>query len=410
VPTRRSRLFDLPKPVWLLGGVSLATDAASEAIYSLLPFFLTQMLGASAASLGIIEGAAEAANSLLKIVSGWMADRMRRKRPLVLLGYGLSSLVRPLIALTTTWTQVLAVRVIDRVGKGARGAPRDAMLAGWATPTTRGRVYGLQRGMDHLGAVIGPALATLFLVTFPGQYRTLFLWTIVPGVIAVVLILFVHEDETVEVPPTAREARAAAADGARLATAGALPRRFHLFIAVLTLFTLGNSSDAFLLLRLTDAAGSARFVPLMWSALHVVKATVSIGSGGWSDRIGRRSVIATGWLVYAVVYGGFALSARLPALLFWFLVYGFYFGFAEGTEKALVADLAPASRRGTAFGIYNAVQGLGALAASVLFGAIWTWYGAAAAFGLGAGLALVATALLVLVVPGRVEGVGRVQL
>src|SRR5947209_10321509 len=184
----------------------------------------------------------------------------------------------------------------------ATDAARDAMLAVWATPTTRGRVYGLQRGMDHLGAVVGPALATLFLVFYPGQYRTLFLWTIVPGAIAVALIFLVPEVETrVEWQSTGgRDHGTPAADAV-------LPARFHAFIVVLALFMLGNSSDAFLLLRLTDAAGSARFVPLMWSALHIVKATVSIASGGWSDRVGRRTVIATGWLVYALAYAGFAM-------------------------------------------------------------------------------------------------------
>src|SRR5262245_14385002 len=166
------RTSRIPRPVWIFGWISLATDAASEAIYSLLPFFLTQVLGATAVSLGIVEGGAEAVNSLLKIVSGQLADRTRRKRRLVLAGYSISSAVRPLMAFGMTWTHVFAVRVADRVGKGIRGAPRDAMLAAWATPTTRGRVYGLQRGMDHLGAVVGPALATVFLVLYPGQYRT----------------------------------------------------------------------------------------------------------------------------------------------------------------------------------------------------------------------------------------------
>jgi len=168
---------------------------------------------------------------------------------------------------------------------------------------------------------------------------------------------------------------------------------------VLALFTLGNSTDAFLLLRLTDAAGTVRYVPLMWSALHIVKAIVSVVGGSWSDRVGRRTVIAIGWLIYAIVYAGFALSTSLTALLAWFMIYGFYFGFAEGTEKALVADLAPAARSGTAFGIYNAVTGLGALAASIVFGLIWTAYGPSAAFAVGAGLALFATALLFVVVP-----------
>jgi MFS family permease len=387
-----------------MGWVSLATDSATEAIYPLLPFFLTRVLGADAVSLGIVEGAAEATNSVLKIVSGWLADRSRAKRPLVLLGYGLSSAVRPLIGITKTWMQVFTVRVLDRVGKGVRGAPRDAMLAMWTTPTTRGKVYGFHRAMDHLGAVIGPAAATLFLWWYPGEYRRLFALTIVPGAIAVLLILFIKERREVRLKADARSGTVPSdVVSADLHTDAPLPRRFNLFMLVLALFTLGNSSDAFLLLRLTDVAGSVRFIPLMWSALHVVKASVSVIGGGWSDRVGRRAVIAIGWLVYAAVYVGFAVSASLPVLLGWFLVYGLYFGFAEGTEKALVADLAPASRRGFAFGVYTAVQGLGALAASVLFGAIWKVSGAAAAFGMGAALALGATGLLFVVIPARIS-------
>jgi len=394
-------MFGFPRAVWLLGWVSLATDSATEAIYPLLPFFLTRVLGAGAVSLGIVEGAAEAVNSVLKIISGRIADRSRRKRPLVLFGYSVSSLARPFIAVTTTWTQVFAVRVLDRIGKGVRGAPRDALLAMWATPTTRGKVYGFHRAMDHAGAVIGPALASAFLFFYPGQYRTLFALTIIPGAIAVALVFLVPERESDVAQPSAVAQPFRAADRnaglkphAAPDEATPLPREFTRFMLVLTLFTLGNSTDAFLLLKLTDAAGSAQFIPLMWSALHVVKAVVSVFGGSWSDRIGRRAVIAIGWIVYAAVYAGFALSATLPALVAWFLVYGFYFGFAEGTEKALVADLAPSSRRGFAFGVYTAVQGLGALAASILFGLIWNAYGAAVAFGVGAALALVATVLL----------------
>ena len=326
-----------------------------------------------------------------------MADRSRRKRPLVLLGYGVSSIARPFIAITTTWTQVFLVRVLDRVGKGVRGAPRDAMLATWTTPTTRGKVYGFHRSMDHIGAVVGPALASLFLWFYPEEYRTLFALTIVPGAIAVTLIFFVSERSVDGGPPAEREALRSSVE--IHPSEGGLPREFTAFMLVLTLFTLGNSTDAFLLLKLTDVAGTARFVPLMWAALHVVKAAVSVVGGGWSDRIGRRTVIAIGWLVYAVVYAGFAISSELSALFAWFLLYGFYFGFAEGTEKALVADLTPAARRGFAFGVYNAVQGLGGLAASVVFGLVWRSYGAAAAFGLGATLALAATAALFLAVP-----------
>lgn len=419
--------FDLPRTVWLLGWVSLATDSATEAIYPLLPFFLTQVLGAGAVSLGVVEGAAEAVNSLLKIWSGRTADCRPAKRPLVLAGYSISSLARPLIAIAQSWTHVFAIRVVDRVGKGIRSAPRDAILATAATPETRGRVFGFHRAMDHAGAVLGPVFATVFLFFYPGQYRTLFSLTIIPGLAAIALILFVREDHpnaaTVrgrsqsdsdahrgefkskadarggpsdtrggQLPPSLKPRRPADA----LAEAGqpALPGELRSFLLVLALFTLGNSTDAFLLLKLTDAAGGTQYIPLIWAALHVVKSVSSVIGGGWSDRVGRRGVIATGWLVYAAVYIGFAVSSTLPALLAWFMVYGLYFGLTEGTEKALVADLAPASARGYAFGLYNAVLGIGALLASVLFGLLWTAFGSAVAFGTGAALALAATAWL----------------
>ena len=387
-------MFGLPRAVWLLGWVSLATDAASESVYPLLPFFLTSVLGAGAVSLGLIEGAAEAVNSLLKILSGRHADKSRAQRPLVLLGYSVSSAAKPLMALVTLPIQAFVVRILDRLGKGVRSSPRDAMLASWATSETRGRVYGVHQAMDNLGAVIGPVLATLFLLGYPGRYRTLFGLTIIPGAISVLLIFLIPErrDDDVRLKPDATKKVAPAASDS--SPTDVLHPRFTRFMAILTIFSLGNSTDAFLLLRLTDAAGSAKFVPLMWAGIHVVKAAVSFVGGGWSDRIGRRAVISIGWIVYAIVYAGFAMSTTLTALLSWFLVYGFYFGFAEGTEKALVADLAPASHRGTAFGVYNAIVGLGALLASIVFGLLWTWFGVTVAFGTGAVLAFVATALL----------------
>src|SRR3954466_5047505 len=235
-------MSNLPRPVWLLGWVSLATDAATELVYPLLPFFLTRVLNAGAVSLGVIEGAAEATNSLLKIWAGRAADRSTKKRPLVVLGYSVSSLPRPFIALTATWTQVLAVRIFDRVGKGVRSAPRDAMLAAWATPDTRGKVYGFHRGMDHVGAIIGPLLASAYLFFYPDSYRTLFALTIVPGAIAVALIFLIEE-------PASPQPATVDAGGAS-ASATPLPPSLTKFMWVLSLFTLGNSTDAFLLLRL----------------------------------------------------------------------------------------------------------------------------------------------------------------
>lgn len=370
--------------------MSFFTDTASEMVYPLLPLFLTQVLGAGAMSLGIIEGVAEAANSVLKIASGWMADRTGTPKKLVLAGYGISSLVRPLMGIVTSWPQVLALRFTDRLGKGIRTSPRDAMLARFAPEKTRGRVYGFHRAMDHAGAVAGPIVATIYLYFHPAAYRSLFAWTLVPGLI-VIAILIRLPDLRLE---TAKD-RASRTPG-MAGAAEPFPRRFYLAMSVITIFSLGNASDAFLLLRLNDLGVAVVWIPLLWSGLHVVKMTSSVVGGMLSDRFGRRTMIAVGYLWYAVIYGAFAWLTSLPAIIATFLAYGLYFGFTEGVEKAWVADMTPASRRGTAFGIYNAALGFGGLAASLLFGAIWTRVSPDAAFLTGATLALVASLLLYL--------------
>jgi MFS family permease len=383
----------IPRPVWFLGFTSLFTDSATEMIYPLLPVYLRQVLGASAVSLGIIEGVAEAVNSALKLASGWWADRRAHRRPIVIAGYTVSSSARPLIALTQTWPQVLLIRALDRTGKGIRGAPRDAMLARFATPATRGRIFGFHRAMDHTGAVIGPLVATALLLVFPERYRLLFALTAIPGALAVAMLFFVDEEQT----PNRTPASPITADADRSGAHERLPPAFYGATAVILLFSLGNSADAFLLLRLGDALGSATWIPLLWAALHVVKASLSTWGGSLSDRVGRKPVIAAGWGVYAVVYVGFAISTSVLAFVLWFLVYGIYFALAEGTERALVADLSPHGRRATAFGVYNASQGLGLLAASVMFGYLYDRFGAPVAFEAGAALAGVAAILLLLV-------------
>jgi len=391
--------FGFSRPVWLLGWISFFTDTASEMVYPLLPLFLTRVLGAGAMSLGVIEGVAEGANSVLKIVSGWLADRSGQPKRLVLAGYGLSSLVRPLIALVTSWPQVLGLRFIDRLGKGVRSSPRDAMLARFAPDKTRGRVYGFHRGMDHAGAVAGPLIATAYLYFKPEAYRSLFTWTLVPGIIVILLILRLPNERLAAASrtPTDPQSPAPPAAGSSVrAGLRRLPRRFYLAMAVITLFALGNASDAFILLRLNDLGVAPVWIPLLWSGLHVVKMTSSIVGGALSDRFGRRAMIVLGYLWYAVIYGAFAWFTALPAVIAVFLAYGLYFGLTEGVEKAWVADMAPADARGLAFGIYNGALGFGGLAASLVFGLIWTRVSPAAAFLTGASLALAASLLLYL--------------
>jgi MFS family permease len=373
--------------------VSFFTDTASEMVYPLLPLFLTRVLGAGAMSLGIIEGIAEAANSVLKVLSGRLTDKWGTPKPIVLAGYVLSSAVRPLIGLASSWLHVLTLRFADRLGKGIRGAPRDAMLAAFAPPDQRGRVYGFHRAMDHAGAVLGPLLATAFLYFYPDNYRTLFALTIIPGAIVVILLLRLPNVRTSPELPSSRAPEPRAPE---LPSSPTVSRELFKALSIIFLFSLGNASDAFLLLRLTDIGVAAVWVPLLWSALHVVKVVSSLIGGELSDRLGRRTMIGLGWIVYALVYAGFGFFDTPALVIAMFLSYGLYFGLTEGVEKAWVADLAHASERGTAFGYYNAVLGVGSLIASVLFGVIWTRVSPSAAFVTGGAIALAATLLLYL--------------
>ena len=401
----RTSRFGLTRPVWLLGWVSFFTDMASEMVYPLLPVFLTQVLGAGAMSLGVIEGAADAASSALKVFSGWMADRSGSPKKLVLLGYGIASSVRPLIGFATGWTQVLAIRFCDRLGKGIRGAPRDAMLADFAGADARGRVFGFHRAMDHAGAVTGPLIATAFLYFRPGDYRTLFLLTIVPGIIVILFLLRVPEPSRTPYPAEPGRTRNPVEPSSTAnpvepkQTLWNLGESFYRAMAIILLFSLGNASDAFLLLRLSDVGIATVWIPLLWSALHVVKVGSSLAGGALSDRFGRRGLIALGWIWYALVYAAFGFVDTPATLIAVFLSYGLYFGFVEGNEKAWVADMVPAHARGTAFGVYNAALGIGTLAASLVFGAIWTRISPHAAFLTGASLAVIASLLLFVAVP-----------
>ena len=377
-------------------------------IYPLLPIFLAGVLGTSSTFIGAIEGVAETTASLLKLVSGWWSDRMKSRKPFVVIGYLIASIVRPFTAAAQSASQVLAIRLTDRIGKGIRTSPRDALLADSAPPEARGLAYGFHAAADNAGAVLGPLLAFLILklhgvgvldtskrlsANDEHAIRNVFWLSAIPAAIAMVILIFVVKD----VPR--REDRPDGS-GTSLETER-LSRKFWAYLTVVLLFTLGNSTDAFLLLRANQLGVPLALAPILWAVLNFVKAATGTYGGQLSDRLGRKPLIVGGWLLYAAVYFAFAWAGAPWQAWALFAVYGIFYGMTEGTEKALVADIVPHSRRGAAFGWYNLAIGLGALPASLIFGWIWDNYGAHSAFIFGASLALFAAVLMGVVAPAR---------
>jgi len=410
VADRGKSTTPLPRNVKALSAVSLLTDASSEMITPLLPLFLTGVLGASATTLGAIEGIAETVASMLKLASGWWSDRVKRRKPLVLAGYGIASAVRPLIAFAAYPWHVLVVRVADRVGKGIRSSPRDALIADATPAKDRGRAFGFHRAADNFGAVLGPLAAWFMLEQGKLELRTVFLWASVPALLSVVvLFVFVREAGprsdlgTIAAPSPATSAAhsppAALATGSPQTATEPLGATFWRYLAVVGVFTLGCSTDAFLLLRASQIGVAAGWIPVLWAVHNLVRALSSTPGGQLSDRLGRRPLILAGWAVYAATYLCFGLASEAWHAWVLLAAYGLYFGLAEGAEKALVADLVPAARRGAAFGWFNFVVGVSALPASLFFGFIWDRVGPVAAFGMGASLAGAATVGLLLFVP-----------
>lgn len=383
----------LGRNVLVLAAVSFLTDASSEIIYPLLPIFLTTVLGAGAAAVGAIEGAAETTSALLKLASGWWSDRLSRRKPLVVAGYAIASLARPLVAIAQSAAQVLVIRLTDRVGKGIRGAPRDALIAESVDPSIRGRAFGFHRASDHAGAVVGPLIAFALLSWERVDLRTVFLIAAIPGLLSVVvLIVGVREVPRAMPAPDVLENTSTA----RLERTG-LGQRFWVFLAAVFVFTLGNSTDAFLILRANQLGVPVAMVPVLWAALHVVKSASSMPGGVLSDRVGRKPLILAGWATYAAVYLAFGQATQAWHAWALFLAYGVFFGLTEGTERAMVADLVGREHRGTAFGWYNLAIGIGALPASLLFGLVWDRFGPARAFAVGAALAFAAAMVLLMV-------------
>jgi len=380
-----------------IGLVSLLNDASSEIIYPLLPVFLAGSLGASARVIGTIEGLAESLASLLKLLAGYVSDRLGKRKALVVGGYALATIARPLLAFAQTWTQVLVIRLTDRVGKGIRTAPRDAMIADTVAVEQRGLAFGFHRAMDHGGAVIGPLIGYVLVLIFvakassptTSEFSKIFLVASVPALMAVMVAIFFMRESPVHPTPES--------EVTRLSLRG-FDSNFKRFLLVLALFTLSNSSDSFLILRAVESGVSIAMVPLLWAAHHGSKVVSSLFGGDLSDRLGRKRLIVAGWVLYAAVYAGFAFATHTISLWILFLIYGIYFGLSEGAEKALVADLVRPEQHGTAYGLYNLAFGLTVFPASFLMGMIWDWKGPAVAFMVSAVMGATAAALLLILV------------
>ncbi|MDT8304968.1 MAG: MFS transporter [Anaerolineae bacterium] len=388
----------LPRNVWVLTGASFLTDVSTEMIVHLLPLFLANVLGVRTVTVGLIEGLAETTSSLVKLLSGRLSDRLQRRKGLTVAGYALSTVAKPFLALARSWPAVLLVRFVERVGKGVRTAPRDALVADSVGARQRGLAFGLHRAGDTAGAALGILIALLVVwrlqghrVALEANTFTILVWaSVLPALAAVVLlVLAVHEP------------RRAQPYAPQLPQLPYLPvASFRRYLLVVTLFTLGNASDAFLVLRAQSVGLGITAILALLLLFNLVYTIVSSPAGAVSDRLGPQRLLVTGWLLYAAIYAGFAFAGTAWHLAGLFALYGIYYGLTAGAARAFVADLVPASQRGTAYGWYNGAVGIAALPASLIAGLLWQgigrWqgFGAPAAFLWGAALALLAALLL----------------
>jgi len=365
----------------LLGITSLLTDISSEMVYPILPIYLVTQLGAGPAILGLIEGTAESLASLLKVFSGYFSDKLKQRKPFTILGYASSTVGKFFLYISTSWLCVLAGRVIDRFGKGVRTAPRDALIVESAKANKRGAAFGLHRAMDTLGATFGVFIAYLLITRYKGNFKYIFLFSLIPAFLAVVFLFFIKErrsETKISYPKIQFKWRA-------------LDKKLKLFLIFTFIFSLGNSSNQFLLLRTKNAGSPIPQVILFYLFYNIVYFLVSYPAARLSDRIGRKKLLVLGYLFYGLVYLGFAINHSINNFWFLFGLYGLYIGFTEGVEKALVADIAPVDLRATAIGLHATLVGIGLLPASILAGILWKFQGASVPFYFGALMGIVAS-------------------
>ncbi|MEO0123820.1 MAG: MFS transporter [candidate division WOR-3 bacterium] len=379
----------LTRNVFVLGLVSLFTDLSTEMSYAIIPIFLKDVLKAQPIFIGLVEAIAESTASILKTFSGYISDRLRKRKLFIFIGYTLSAIVKPLLALATQGWHILIVRFADRFGKGIRTAPRDALIAESTRETFYGRTYGFHRAMDTMGAILGPLFAFLILSLSNQNYRLLFALAFIPGFIAVLFIIFGVKDI---IPETQKLFKFSFKD---------INPKLKTFFLVIILFTLGNSSDAFLILRAKELGLAVPLIPILWLVFNISYFLWSYPAGVISDRIGRKKTIVFGFLVYTITYSALALNNKVIFLWPIFIIYGLYYGFTEGNLRAFVADLTNPEHRGTVFGIYHTVVGITLLPANLIMGYVWQKYGFNIALFIGACLSFLSALLLIFLVRVR---------
>ncbi|MDD5313004.1 MAG: MFS transporter [Dehalococcoidia bacterium] len=387
----KKKLFGLSPNIIFIGIISFLTDVSSELIFTLMPLFLANVLGAATVVIGLIEGVAESTASLLKLVSGWLSDKLGNRKYLSFVGYAFSSLSKPFMLIAGAWGPIMAIRFADRLGKGIRASPRDALVGDSVDEDNRGKAYGFHKAMDTSGAALGLLIAAVIVFLLQRDvvgmqfdtYRWMIIIGIVPAFMALFFFIFIKE-------PPRKAADACAVTSTGEARENGLGRKFKIFLVIMFLFTLGNSSDAFVILRAQDLGNSVLIISLMLIMFNIIYALFSMPAGIISDRLGRRKVIIAGWIIYTLVYMGLAVADQ--AWMIWVLTafYGLYYGLTQGVARALVCDLVPEEHRGTAFGMYNGVVGITLLPASLIAGWLWQTISPAAPFYFGATLAAVA--------------------
>jgi MFS family permease len=396
------KILGLHPNVFFMGVTSLLNDISSELIFTLLPLFMSNVLGTSSTIIGLVGGISDSTDSLFRIVSGWFSDKIGKRKLLTVLGYAFSTAVKPFMLLANSWGAVAGVRLGDRVGKGVRSSSRDALIADSVNEKERGRSFGLHRAMDTSGAVIGLIIAAIIVYLIPGDrfhleknaYHWMIIIGIIPAILAVVVLMtLVHERKQL--------ATTAKGDISKPTTITPFSNQFKLYLVIMALFTLGNSSDFFLILDAQHVKTPLVQVVMMLVLFNITYALVSMPMGVLSDKIGRKRVISIGWFIYGLVYLGFALSTSIWQIWILFAVYGIFYGICEGVARAFVADMVPTQRRGTAYGLYNGVVGLMALPASLIAGVLWDRIAPAAAFYFGAGLALLAMVGMIFIIKER---------